>query len=1253
MRMIATRFLLLLLVSLPAFAEIVEPHYVLYGTVGLDGAPAAPGTRIVLEVDGEQLVSYGMGENAELGNLYALRVPLDAVGERLPGHGRTGDQARIFVDGELAAVLTLGPAGKALSLDLDPGELAAGIYLGDAELFEGDTGIRIATLTVSLTQTQPADVEVDFITRDGSASAASDYVPRLGRAVIPAGDLSTTIDLEVHGDPDLEADEEFFVDLSNPLNGVLLDPEGRVAILDDDTPPSISVGDLTVTEPNPGASQNASFTAQLSHPWDADVAFNYAAVDLPGGAINGTDYLLNPDSAVIPAGHVSVQVEVVIYGDLDNEDDETFELHLSNPANASLGDGVGEATISEFVRILRWVEQYGDSLDSGEAGAGTPGLTGAFDLALSPDGQNLYVAGRASDAIAAFTRNGDGTLTHLATYENGTGGVIGLNGVEAVLVSADGTKVFAASYDDNAVVSFTRNGDGTLVFVDADFDSQVDAESTRVVDGLAGASALAETSDTAHHLYVAGFLDDAVSIFSVRGDGKLEYETTAEDGVFGADGLAQASAIEIADNGTDVYITGYFDDSVALYTRNPTDGFLTFREIHSDGLAGVLGLDGALDVRLDADGAYLYIAGQLSNAVAIFSRDDATGSLTYVGNVIDGVGGVDGLHQVTDLAFSRDPLLGDYLYATSYGDDAVAVFERQPDGRLVHLEQARDGVGGVDGIDGANALAVSADDHNVYVAGSGESKVAVFERDVIAPEVILALTSTSHGVGAPSNLTALDFEWSGASDQGFGVAEYWLLLDRQPDTMAPPEPPSLFVQHGADPHTASLSVTEDADDFHLHVTTCDLIGNCSPTHLGPFAIDTLSPSAPGGLTSPSHDAPSEDSRIVMTWNPSIDPPSPSGYASGVVGYGYSFSPAVTPECDGTVDLSDPSAATVRSEILPVGTWYFHLCAIDGAGNTATSVSGPWEILPDSTPPEIVTIDSVARSADGVVESGELLDGAITQLIVSFSESVQPAGAEDPASYLLAGPGSDGIFQSSACTLAGDDISVPLVGLSYDDEARSAALQVASLSRGEHRLSACSAIQDLRDNALINTALDFASLGNHLMNPNFDRDLSGWTLSDLSAIFLQDDADGAAGSGAARSVVTNQAETFAQCVDGSSLNEPFDYLELRGRARITERAATAVRMTASLTPFDQPSCTGTDLGLVASEEVAGDTAGQWHDLQVGLRVPAGAQSVLVGFVAVPDDAAADADVDLDRCVLLRSVLFSDGFESGDTSAWAVP
>ena len=67
-----------------------------------------------------------------------------------------------------------------------------------------------------------ADLEFDYSTSDGTATAGSDYLPVSGRGVIAAGDRSATIEISVLGDTVPEADEVFHLHLSNPSAGLVV-----------------------------------------------------------------------------------------------------------------------------------------------------------------------------------------------------------------------------------------------------------------------------------------------------------------------------------------------------------------------------------------------------------------------------------------------------------------------------------------------------------------------------------------------------------------------------------------------------------------------------------------------------------------------------------------------------------------------------------------------------------------------------------------------------------------------------------------------------------------------------------------------------------------------------------------------------------------------------------------------------------------------------------------------------------------------
>jgi len=106
-------------------------------------------------------------------------------------------------------------------------------------------------------------VTVGYATANGTATAGSDYQAASGTLMIPAGQTSGTITVAVNGDGLAEPNENFFVNLSNPINTVITDNQGMATILDDD-PPEIRINDMSVVEGNSGT-RNLIFTVTLSN----------------------------------------------------------------------------------------------------------------------------------------------------------------------------------------------------------------------------------------------------------------------------------------------------------------------------------------------------------------------------------------------------------------------------------------------------------------------------------------------------------------------------------------------------------------------------------------------------------------------------------------------------------------------------------------------------------------------------------------------------------------------------------------------------------------------------------------------------------------------------------------------------------------------------------------------------------------------------------------------------------------------------
>ena len=129
---------------------------------------------------------------------------------------------------------------------------------------------------------------MQYATADGTATTAdNDYVSASGTLTILAGNTTGTITIHVNGDTTFEADETFFVNLSNATNATITDNQGIGTLTNDDGAPSLSINDLFFSEPSSGTG-SAVFTVSLSHVAGQSVTVDYATAN--GTAIAGSDY---------------------------------------------------------------------------------------------------------------------------------------------------------------------------------------------------------------------------------------------------------------------------------------------------------------------------------------------------------------------------------------------------------------------------------------------------------------------------------------------------------------------------------------------------------------------------------------------------------------------------------------------------------------------------------------------------------------------------------------------------------------------------------------------------------------------------------------------------------------------------------------------------------------------------------------------------------------------------------------------------
>nr|MDJ0519800.1 DUF4347 domain-containing protein [Trichodesmium sp. MO_231.B1] len=105
------------------------------------------------------------------------------------------------------------------------------------------------------------------------------------------------------------------------------------------TLPAISIDDVTVSE----ADGTATFTLSLDQTSSQDITVDYITTD--NTATTPEDYTGISNTTTIVAGQTTASITVDIIDDTIDELDETFNIDLSNPVNATIADDQGIGTI--------------------------------------------------------------------------------------------------------------------------------------------------------------------------------------------------------------------------------------------------------------------------------------------------------------------------------------------------------------------------------------------------------------------------------------------------------------------------------------------------------------------------------------------------------------------------------------------------------------------------------------------------------------------------------------------------------------------------------------------------------------------------------------------------------------------------------------------------------------------------------------------------------------------------------------------
>ncbi len=475
----------------------------------------------------------------------------------------------------------------------------------------------------------------------------------------------------------------------------------KINDIDENSPPTIiTLSDLKVSE-NVAVGTLVGILTSIDP--NADDTHSYSLATSAGNSDNAF-FSISKDSLLV-AGALDYESDSTLIVRIQSDDGNrntlqmTFDISVINidehppsimPAAysisefASIGDTVGQVLASANIGIASY------RLVSGN-------ITGAFKISddglitvasfldfetLSTYTLGIEVRDKADNSVAAnfsiIVR--DTSFQLLSTDNVSDNGTLKLSraiSVSTAVVSGT-TYLFVAGFADDGISVFSVAVDGTLTNVDNISDSE-DLE----LDGIYSLST-AIISGTPY-LFGAGFLDNGISIFSVDAGGTLtNVDNISDNGTLKLDEARSISTIVISGI-TYLFVAGSGDNGVSVFSVAANGTLMNVDNISDN---GTLKLSRATSVStaVVSGMTYLFVSGLGDDGISVFSVA-ADETLMNVDNVSDNdTLELDGVFSLSTAVVSGTT----YLFVVGNYDDGISVFSVASDGTLINVDNISD-----------------------------------------------------------------------------------------------------------------------------------------------------------------------------------------------------------------------------------------------------------------------------------------------------------------------------------------------------------------------------------------------------------------------------------------------------------------------------------------------------------------------------------------------------------------------------------
>jgi protein-L-isoaspartate O-methyltransferase len=460
--------------------------------------------------------------------------------------------------------------------------------INDVTLLEGDSETTDYVFTVTKTGSTALNATVDYATLDGTAESTSgtpDFsaIPTTTLLFLPS-ETTKQFTVTVYGDPTVEPDEAFSVNLSNPTNATIGDALGQGNITNDDTDVTVVVSPSAVAEDGaPNLVYTFTRNGVTTGPLNVDFLVSGSAAFPTDYAQTGADsFSASSGTVTFLAGSNIAVVTINPSADSTVESDETAILEVTFGAGYNASPTAATGTITN------------DDTD--------------VTVAVSP---SSATEDGAANLVYTFTRTGvtTGALT------------VNFSVAGSAAFSTDYTQTGAASFNGTSgTINFAAGNSTAAVNIDPSSDNTVESDETAILTVTSGTGYNVASPSSATGTITNDDTDVtvAVSPSSVTEDGvaNLVY-TFTRNGV-----TTGALTINFSVSGAAAFGADYTQTGAASF--NGTSGTVSFA---AGNTTAAVTLDPSADATVESDEtAVLTVTAGAGYNVA--SPSSATGTIT-------------------------------------------------------------------------------------------------------------------------------------------------------------------------------------------------------------------------------------------------------------------------------------------------------------------------------------------------------------------------------------------------------------------------------------------------------------------------------------------------------------------------------------------------------------------------------------------------------------------------------------------------